>query len=69
MFSTRSTTREFYGRIRIPRISGNFGACTDSVYQVLLSAQESLGSRLAPDPLETTVFYHSIDSSWPLPNE
>ena len=30
----------FYGRIRIPRISGNFGACADSVYQALLSAHE-----------------------------
>ena len=27
----------FYGKIRIPRISGNFGTCTDSVYQALLS--------------------------------
>ena len=30
----------FYGRIRIPRISGNFGACADSVHQALLSAHE-----------------------------
>ena len=30
----------FYGRIRIPRIFGNFGACADSVYQALLSAHE-----------------------------
>ena len=30
----------FYGRIRIPRISGNFGACADSVYQALLSPNE-----------------------------
>ena len=30
----------FYGRIRIPGISGNFGACADSVYQALLSAHE-----------------------------
>ena len=30
----------FYGRIRIPRISGNFSACADSVYQALLSAHE-----------------------------
>ena len=29
-----------YGRIRIPRIAGNFGACADSVYQALLSAHE-----------------------------
>ena len=29
-----------YGRIRIPRISGNFGTCADSVYQALLSAHE-----------------------------
>ena len=30
----------FYGRIRIPRIYGNFGACADSVYQALLSPHE-----------------------------
>ena len=30
----------FYGRIRIPGISGNFGACANSVYQALLSAHE-----------------------------
>ena len=30
----------FFGRIQITRISGNFGACADSVYQVLLSAHE-----------------------------
>ena len=30
----------FYGTIRIPRISGNFGACADSVYQALLSPHE-----------------------------
>ena len=30
----------FYGRIRILRISENFGACADSVYQALLSAYE-----------------------------
>ena len=30
----------FYRRIRIPRISGNFGACADSVYQALLSPHE-----------------------------
>ena len=30
----------FYGRIRIPRISGNFSACVDSVYQALLSPHE-----------------------------
>ena len=36
----------FYGRI--PRISGNFGACADSVYQALLPpTKESLGSRLS----------------------
>ena len=26
----------FYERIQIPRISGNFGACADSVHQTLL---------------------------------
>ena len=30
----------FYGRIRIPRISRNYGACADSVYQALPSAHE-----------------------------
>ena len=30
----------FCGRIRIPRISGNFGACADSAYQAVLSADE-----------------------------
>ena len=30
----------FYGRIRISRISGNFGTCADSVYQVVLSPHE-----------------------------
>ena len=30
----------FYGRIRIPRISRNFGTCADSVYQALLSPHE-----------------------------
>ena len=30
----------FYRRIRIPRISGNSGACADSVYQALLSPHE-----------------------------
>ena len=29
-----------YGRIQIPRMSGNFGACADSVYQALLSTHE-----------------------------
>ena len=37
----------FYGNIQIPRISGNFDACADSVYQALfLHWKGSLGSRL-----------------------
>ena len=37
----------FYGNIQIPRISGNFDACADSVYQALfLRKKGSLGSRL-----------------------
>ena len=37
----------FYGNIQIPRISGNFDACADSVYQALfLHRKGSLGSRL-----------------------
>ena len=35
----------FYGRIRIPRISGNFGACADSVYQALLSREPGFEAR------------------------
>ena len=30
----------FYERIRIPRISGNFGTCADSVYQALFFTHE-----------------------------
>ena len=38
----------FYGNIQIPRISGNFDACADSVYQALFPRKKgSLGSRLA----------------------
>lgn len=39
---------DFYGRIRVPRISGNLSACADCVYQALHSplTMESLGSRL-----------------------
>ena len=40
MFSTRVIYVIFYRRIRISRISGNFGACTDGVYQSLLSDHE-----------------------------
>ena len=50
MFSTLSSIRDikFYGRIRIPRIPGNFDTYTDSVYQALFSPMmESLGLRLA----------------------
>ena len=37
----------FYGNIQIPRISGNFDACADSVYQALFPRKKgSLGSRL-----------------------
>ena len=37
----------FYGNIQIPRISGSFDACTDSVYQALFPRRKgSLGSRL-----------------------
>ena len=44
----------FYGRIRIPRISGNFGACAECVYQALLSAYErepGFEARLTPHPV------------------
>ena len=38
----------FYCNIQIPRISGNFDACADSVYQALFPRKKgSLGSRLA----------------------
>ena len=38
----------FYGRIRIP---GNFGACTDSVQQALLSSHETApGFKASPPP-------------------
>ena len=37
----------FYGNIQIPRISGNFDACADSVYQAHFPRKKgSLGSRL-----------------------
>ena len=37
----------FYGNIQIPRISGNFDACADSVYQALFPRKKgSVGSRL-----------------------
>ena len=37
----------FYGNIQIPRISGNFDACADSVYQALFPRKKgSLRSRL-----------------------
>ena len=37
----------FYGRIRIPRISGNFGACADMCTRFSFPpTKESLGSRL-----------------------
>ena len=40
----------FYGNIQIPRISGNFDACADSVYQALFPRKKgSLGSRLVSD--------------------
>ena len=43
----------FYGNIQIPRISGNFDACADSVYQALFPRKKgSLGSRLALRMLE-----------------
>ena len=46
----------FYRRIQIPRISGNFGACADSVYQLsFLLMKESLGSRLARVVIEASV--------------
>ena len=38
----------FYSNIQIPRISGNFDACADSVYQALFPRKKgSLGSRLS----------------------
>ena len=41
----------FYGNIQIPRISGNFDACADSVYQALFPRKKgSLGSRLVASP-------------------
>ena len=41
----------FYRRIRIPRISGNFRTCADSMHQALFPPKkESLGSRLATTP-------------------
>ena len=39
----------FYGNIQIPRISGNFDACADSVYQAPFPHKKgSLGSRPRP---------------------
>ena len=45
-----------YGNIQIPRISGDFDACADSVYQALFPRKKgSLGSRLAGGGPETEV--------------
>ena len=46
----------FYGNIQIPRISGNFDACADSVYQALFPRKKgSLGSRLTYHKLGTHI--------------
>ena len=47
----------FYGRIRIPRISGNFGACADSMYQALHSAHEREPGFEARENTDNTVDY------------
>ena len=46
-------------KIRIPRISGNFGACADSVYQALfpLPPKVSLGLRLGPARYKLELIY------------
>ena len=35
----------FYGNIQIPRISGNFDACVDSVYQALFPRRKGAWGR------------------------
>ena len=43
----------FYGNIQIPRISGNFDACADNVYQAFFPRKKgSLGSRLAVESIK-----------------
>ena len=65
----------FYGNIQIPRISGNFDACADSVYQALFPRKKgSLGSRLNGPNLqnEKVALQHAAyiieecSSNWPI---
>ena len=61
----------FYGNIQIPRISGNFDACADSVYQALFPRKKgSLGSRLYWGKHKnancTTSCQRSFVKYWPL---
>ena len=54
----------FYGRIRIPRSSGNFGACTDSVYQALLSPHEREPGFEARSPFALRGYFVQITVLW-----
>ena len=54
-----------YGRIQIPRISGNFGACTDSVFQALLSPHErEPGFKASTSPEEDGVYLRWTCTQW-----
>ena len=46
----------FYGRIQSPRISGNFGACADSVYQTLLSREPGFEANAACAAVQFSCF-------------